>query len=113
MGMTTGTYSQGERGVAMTTYVSLVNWTQQGAQNFQEAINRAEEFTKLVENSGGSVREVLWTLGDYDSVAIADFPDEETAAAVLLQIGAKGQIRTHTMRAFGADDMSSIIRKAT
>ena len=96
----------------MTTYVSLANWTQQGAQNYQEAINRAEEFTKLVENSGGSVREVLWTLGDYDSLAIVDFPDDETAAAALLRIGAKGQIRTHTMRAFGADEMSDIIRKA-
>jgi uncharacterized protein with GYD domain len=113
MGMTTGTHSHGERGVAMTTYVSLVNWTEQGAKNFQEAINRAEEFTKLVENSGGSVREVLWTLGAYDSLAIADFPDDETAVAAFLQVGANGQIRTHTMRAFGTDEMSSIIRKAT
>lgn len=113
MGMTTGTHPQGEGGVAMTTYVSLVNWTEQGVQNFPEAINRAEEFTKLVENSGGSVREVLWTLGDYDSLAIVDFPDDETAVAALLQVGAKGQVRTHTMRAFGADEMSGIIRKAT
>jgi len=97
----------------MTTYVSLVNWTEQGAQNFPDAINRAEEFTKLVENSGGSVREVLWTLGDYDSLAIVDFPDDESAVAALLQVGAKGQVRTHTMRAFGTDEMSSIIRKAT
>lgn len=97
----------------MTTYVSLTNWTQQGAQNFADAINRAEEFTKLVENSGGSVRELLWTLGDYDSLAIVDFPDDETAAAALLQVGAKGQVRTHTMRAFGADEMSGIIRKAS
>lgn len=97
----------------MTTYVTLSNWTQQGAQNFPEATNRAEEFTKLVENSGGSVREILWTLGDYDSLAIVDFPDDQTAAAALLQVGAKGQIRTRTMRAFGADEMSDIIRKAT
>jgi len=97
----------------MTTYVTLSNWTQQGAQNFKEAINRAEEFTKLVENSGGSVREVLWTLGDYDSLAIVDFPDDETGVAALLRVGAKGQIRTHTMRAFDADEMSGIIRKAT
>ena len=95
----------------MTTYVSLVNWTEQGMRNSQQTINRAEEFTKLVENSGGSVREVLWTLGDYDSLAIVDFPDDETAVATLLQ--GKGQIRTHTMRAFGTDEMSGIVRKAT
>jgi len=95
-----------------TTYVSLVNWTDRGAQNFQDTIHRAEEFTKLVENSGGSVRDVLWTLGDYDSLAIVDFPDDQTAVAAFLQVGAKGQIRTHTMRAFGADEMSGILRKA-
>src|SRR6185437_4317756 len=113
MGMTTSTHSRGERGIAMTTYVSLVNWTEQGMRNFKETINRAEEFTKLVENSGGSVREVLWTLGDYDSLAIVDFPDDETAVAALLRVGGKGQIRTHTMRAFGTDEMSGIVRKAT
>jgi uncharacterized protein with GYD domain len=110
--MTTGTHSQGEGGVAMTTYVSLVNWTDQGAQNFQDTLNRAEQFTKLVENSGGSVREILWTLGDYDTLAIVDYPDDETALATLLKVGAKGQIRTHTMRAFGAEEISGIIRKA-
>jgi uncharacterized protein with GYD domain len=111
-GMTTGTHSLGERGIAVTTYVTLANWTQQGAQNYGEAINRAEEFTKLVENSGGSVRELVWTLGEYDSLAIVDFPDDETAVAALLRMGAKGQIRTQTMRAFDADEMSGIIRKA-
>jgi len=97
----------------MTTYVSLVNWTDQGAQNFKDTLNRSEEFTKLVENSGGSVREILWTLGDYDTLAIVDYPDDETAVATLLKVGAKGQIRTHTMRAFGAEEISGIIRKAT
>lgn len=96
----------------MTTYVTLSNWTEQGARNFQDSVNRSEEFTKLVENSGGSVREILWTLGDYDSLAIVDFPDDEAAVAALLQVGAKGQIRTHTMRAFGPEEMSGIIRKA-
>ena len=97
----------------MTTYVSLVNWTDQGAQNFKETLNRAEEFTKLVENSGGSVREMLWTLGDYDTMAIVDYPDDETAVAALLKVGARGQVRTHTMRAFDADEMSGILRKAS
>lgn len=97
----------------MTTYVSLGNWTERGAQNFPDAIKRADEFTKLVENSGGSVREILWTLGEYDSLAIVDYPDDETAVASLLQVGSEGQIRTRTMRAFGPDEMSGIIRKAT
>jgi hypothetical protein len=43
----------------MTTYVSLINWTEQGIKNFRETTQRAEEFSRLVEGSGGRVRELL------------------------------------------------------
>ena len=52
----------------MSVYVSLVNWTDQGIKNFRDTKDRAEEFSKLVENSGGRVREQLWTVGQYDMV---------------------------------------------
>ncbi|HET9899117.1 MAG TPA: GYD domain-containing protein [Streptosporangiaceae bacterium] len=96
----------------MTTYVTLCNWTEDGLQNYKESVHRSEEFTKLVENGGGQVREILWTIGEYDSLAITDFPDDETAVATLLQVGAKGQIRTRTLRAFDSEAMSAILRKA-
>ena len=47
----------------MPTYVSLINWTEQGIKNFRESTKRAEDFTKFVEASGGRVRELLWTVG--------------------------------------------------
>ena len=56
----------------MMTYVSLINWTEQGIKNFRDTAQRAEEFTKLVESSGGTVRELLWTVGEYDIVCVAD-----------------------------------------
>ena len=96
----------------MTTYVSLINWTEQGIKNFRDTTQRAQDFTKLVEASGGAVRELLWTVGEYDVVCIADFPDDETAVAALLQVGAAGSVRSNTLRAFNADEMAGIIRRA-
>jgi len=32
----------------MATYVSLVNWTEQGIKNFPDTIRRAEEFSRWV-----------------------------------------------------------------
>jgi uncharacterized protein with GYD domain len=96
----------------MTTYVSLINWTEQGIKNFRDTIQRARDFTKLVESSGGTIRELLWTVGEYDIVSIADFPDDETAVAALLQVGAAGSVRSNTLRAFNADEMAGIIRRA-
>jgi uncharacterized protein with GYD domain len=96
----------------MTTYVSLINWTEQGIKNFRDTTQRAQDFTKLVEGSGGTVRELMWTVGEYDIVCIADFPDDETAVAALLQVGAAGSVRSNTLRAFNADEMAGIIRRA-
>jgi uncharacterized protein with GYD domain len=95
----------------MPTYVSLVNWTEQGIKNFRDTIRRAEDYRGLAEKSGGQVRQLLWTLGEYDLVVVADFPDDETATAVLLQTAAGGNVRTKTMKAFNAEQMSAIIQR--
>lgn len=99
-------------GVAsMPTYVSLIHWTDQGIRNYQDTTSRAEDFAKLVESKGGRARELLWTVGEYDLIVVADFPDDETGTAALLQAGSLGNIRSNTMRAFGADEMTAIIGK--
>ena len=95
----------------MPTYVSLVNWTEQGVKNFRDTLRRAEDYRGLVEKSGGQVHQLLWTLGEYDVVVVADFPDDETATAVVLQTAAGGHVRTKTMKAFDADQMSAIIQR--
>jgi uncharacterized protein with GYD domain len=95
----------------MTTYVSLVNWTDQGIKNYRDTTQRAADFTKLAESNGGHVRELLWTVGEYDMVCVVDFPDEETGVAALLQVGSTGNIRSKTMRAFNAEEMAGIIRR--
>jgi uncharacterized protein with GYD domain len=96
---------------SMPTYVSLINWTDQGIKNYKDSPSRAADFIKLAESSGGRVRELLWTVGEYDLVTVVDFPDDQTATAALLQVGSLGSIRSNTMRAFSADEMTTIIGK--
>jgi uncharacterized protein with GYD domain len=98
-------------GGSIPTYVSLLNWTDQGIKNYKISPSRAAEVTKQVESSGGRVRELLWTVGKYDLVAVMEFPDDETATAVFLQVGSVGNVRSNTMRAFNADEMTAIIGK--
>lgn len=97
----------------MNTYVSLINWTDEGIRNFRDTTQRAEDFSKLVENSGGRVRELLWTVGEYDVVCIADFPNDEAGVAALLQVGSAGQVRSRTLRAFDADEMRNIVSRTS
>jgi uncharacterized protein with GYD domain len=97
----------------MPTYVSLINWTEQGIKNFRDTAKRAQDYTKLVEEAGGKVRELLWTVGEYDIVAVNEFPDDESSVAALLQLGAGGNVRTKTLRAFNATEMDRIIERTT
>jgi uncharacterized protein with GYD domain len=96
----------------MPTYVALANFTDQGIKNFRDTLRRSEDFRGVVEKSGGQVHLQLWTLGQYDIVVIMDFPDDETAAAVALQTAALGNVRTTTLKAFDAEQVSAIIQRA-
>lgn len=94
----------------MASYISLINWTDQGVKNFKETTARAADAGALAEKMGGKLT-VYWTVGAYDIVTLSEFPDDQTATAFLLRIGSLGNIRTQTMRAFNAQEMSGILSK--
>ena len=92
----------------MPTYVSLINWTDQGIRNVKETLQRADSAAELAQKHGGSLQ-VYWTVGPHDIVAILEAPDDESATAFLLQVGSLGNIRTTTLRAYTREEMSSIL----
>jgi uncharacterized protein with GYD domain len=96
----------------MATYISLISWTDQGVRGFKDTASRASAAKDLATRMGGEMKEIYWTLGPYDIVSVADFPDDETGTAFLLALSAEGNIRSTTMRAFGADQIQEIIAKA-
>ncbi len=95
----------------MATYVSLVNWTEQGIKGYRDTVNRAKAADGAAARFGGRVVSIWWTIGPYDIVAVTEFGDDEAATAFALALGAVGNVRTTTMRAFGADEMSAIIAR--
>jgi uncharacterized protein with GYD domain len=96
----------------MATYVLLINWTDQGARTFKDTLDREQAFRDMTEGVGGNLKEVYWTIGPYDIVAVAEAPDDETISAVALKAGSQGNIRTATLRAFSRDEVARIIEKA-
>lgn len=97
----------------MPTYVSLLNWTDQGVRGYKDTSQRAEAFAAAALKLGVKVLNLYWTVGPYDIVALVEAPDDETATAVLLQVAGLGNVRTTTLRAFGREEMDRIIAKAT
>jgi uncharacterized protein with GYD domain len=96
----------------MARYVLLLNWTDQGIREYQDTTKRAERTTEIARSLGGNLKELYWTLGPYDSVAVADFPDDEAATAFGLKAGSLGNIRTTTLRAFDSEELRPIIDRS-
>jgi uncharacterized protein with GYD domain len=94
----------------MPTYVSLINWTDQGIRNIKDTIQRADSAAELAQKHGGSLQ-VYWTVGPYDIVAIVEAPDDESATAFLLETGSLGNVRTTTLRAYDREEMSRILER--
>jgi uncharacterized protein with GYD domain len=95
----------------MATYISLCNWTEQGIKSFKDSASRAKEAEAAMAKLGVRIQSIYWTVGEYDLVAIVEADDDESATAALLALGAQGNIRTTTMRAYDAEAMGRIIGK--
>ena len=95
----------------MVTYVVLANFTDQGIRSAKESPKRAEAFKKMAETFGVVVKELFWTQGRYDVVTILEAPDEASATALSLSLSALGNVRTESLRAFSAAEMTTIVGK--
>ena len=95
----------------MPTYIALVTFTDQGVRYIKQTTERAKGLVNAAANLGIKIKDIYWTMGAYDAVFIAEGPDDETVTAFAASIGALGNIRTQTMRAFSADEMNKILGK--
>jgi uncharacterized protein with GYD domain len=84
----------------VTTYIMLVNWTEQGVKNVRDSPKRLDAARKSLADMGGSFREFYLTMGEYDMVAVCEAPDDAVAARFALQLGMGGNVRTRTLKAF-------------
>jgi uncharacterized protein with GYD domain len=84
----------------MQTYVSFVNWTDQGIRNVQDSPKRLDSSRKALKKLGGDLKAFYMTQGTYDGVIIFEVPNDEALTKFLLVSGAAGNIRTTTVRAF-------------
>ena len=95
----------------MPTYVTLMNWTDQGIRTAKDSVQRRDQANALAEKNGVSIEQVYWTVGPYDLVTIIEAPDDESATSMLLELGSAGNLRTTTLRAYDREEMSGIIQR--
>jgi uncharacterized protein with GYD domain len=101
--------SSGAQGGRMPTYVVLYKFTPDGIKNIRDSIKRAGSIRQENAAAGFKIRDVFWTQGQYDMVALVDAPSEERMMGAMLNVVSAGNVTSSTMRAFDATEMSRIL----
>ncbi len=88
----------------MATYITLLNYTEQGIKNLKGTPERVLAARQALENIGGRVHGYRLTLGVYDAVLTIEAPDDEAYATFILNLAAQGNVRTTTLKAFSEEE---------
>ena len=64
----------------MTTYILLLNWTEQGARDVRNSPKRLDAAKKQLGDMGGEFKAFYLTMGAYDMVAVVEAPDDAVIA---------------------------------
>ncbi len=95
----------------MQTYLIMGKFTEKGITNVKQTTQRADKFKEIAAKLGIRVQQIYWLIGDYDVVNIVEAPDDQAVQALLIRVGAWGNVRTNTFRAFDKKEMDVIISK--
>ena len=95
----------------MATYISLIQYTQQGLAAVKESPKRLDAARKTFEQAGVKIKEFYLVMGKYDIVIIAEAPNDDVALRNALEYGLAGNGRSRTMRAFTSDEAVRVTKQ--
>ncbi len=93
----------------MATYIMLSRFTEQGVQTIKDGPARLDAAKQALQRLGAQLKDFYLTVGQYDAVVVIEAPDDETVAKASLAIGAIGNVRLETLRAFTEDEYRGIV----
>ncbi|WP_331236013.1 GYD domain-containing protein [Natronorarus salvus] len=93
----------------MPTYIHLTSYTGEGVQNIADSPDRLDDAKELADSLDGEFKDFYLTFGQYDIVAVTEFPDDETAAQFALGVASRGAVSTETLKAFPEDEFRDVI----
>ncbi len=95
----------------MPIYVSLVNFTHEGLKTMKSnGVARSDMVKNNVESLGGKLLDAFYCLGEYDVVAILEFPHNRAAMKAGVLNASLGHIRIRTMPAVSRSEWKTILK---
>jgi uncharacterized protein with GYD domain len=99
----------------MAKYLLEVKYTLDGVKGLKSkgGSARVAAATELIEGLGGKIESFYFAFGDTDVYAIADFPDNVSAAAAALTVSAGGGATARTVALLTAGEVDAAAAKKT
>jgi uncharacterized protein with GYD domain len=97
----------------MARYLIVANYTAEGDQGLLKVGGsaRRSSVTEMVEKLGGRVDTFDYAFGEDDVFVVVELPDNVTAAAISLAIGASGLVATRTIVLLTPEDIDAAADK--
>ena len=98
----------------MPKYLFQASYTQEGLGGLMDdgATGRREMAEALVASLGGSIEAFYYAFGDSDLYVIADLPDDASAAAASVAVGASGTASIKTTVLVTPETIDEAVKKA-
>ena len=84
----------------MLTFMLSLNWTDRGIRGVKDAPKRAQAARDLAKKMGVEIKQVYLTSGESDLVIFLDTESGDNVAKFALALGALGNVRSRTARAW-------------
>ena len=93
----------------MPTYMSLIKYTQKGAENMKESPNRLNAAKEIFKSMGAELKSFYLAMGRFDAVVISEIPDDETVMKLAITLSSAGAVRTEGFRIFNEEEYRKLI----
>jgi uncharacterized protein with GYD domain len=90
-------------------FILSVNFTDQGIRAIKDAPKRAQAARELAKKVGVEIKQVYLTSGESDLVVMLETPNGDNVAKFALALGAQGNVRTRTARAWTMDEYEKLV----
>ena len=98
----------------MPKYLIEASLTAQGVKGVQTegGSARREAVASAVQSAGGNLESFHFAFGDHDVFVIAEFPDNESAAAMALAVNSSGAVATRTVVLLTPEEVDGAARRS-
>jgi uncharacterized protein with GYD domain len=93
----------------MATFIAMLSWTDQGIRTVKDTPKRVQAAKDAAKRMGIDLKQIFLTTGEFDVLSILEASDGDKIAKFAMAIGAQGNIRTRTVRAWPESEMLKLI----